>query len=167
MKNKFLITAALLVGVASVAYAAFATTLTINGTGTASGTWDVKITGISLDAASVGATNNTAPVVAGDSLSATFDAGLAYPGASATYNVTLENNGTIDAKLSTLSDLTTLNSSAPAYITYALTGVAVNDVLAAGNTVTAKVTVTWASGDTTSGTASKGATINFGYVQTT
>ena len=77
MKNKFLITAALLVGVASVAYAAFATTLTINGTGTASGTWDVKITGISLDAASVGATNNTAPVVAGDSLSATFDAGLA------------------------------------------------------------------------------------------
>ena len=167
MKNKLLVAASAVVGLATVAYAAFATTLSINGTGSATGTWSVAITGIALDATSVGATNETAPVVAGDSLSATFDANLAYPGASAVYNVTIKNNGNIDAKLSTLSDLTTLNATAPSYLTYAVTGVAANDILAAGNTVTAKVTVTWAAADNHSGAASKPATINFGYVQNT
>ena len=169
MRNKLLVAAAIVVGLASVAYAAFAQILTINGTGTATGTWDVKITTIALDAASVGATNHNAvaPTVAGDGLSATFNADLAYPGATATYNVTIKNNGNIDAKLSTLTDLATLNAAAPDYITYSLSGVALNDVLTAGSTVTAKVTVTWASTDTHSGSVSKVATINFGYVQNT
>ncbi len=165
MKNKLLIGAFAFIGLASVAYAAFASTLSINGTGTTTGTWNVAITNIALDASSVGASDKTAPSVAGDSLSATFDANLAYPGASAVYNVTIKNNGTVNAKLSSLTDLTTLNASAPAYITYSLSGVAVDDVLAAGATVTAKVTVTWTAGDTHSGTVSKAATINFGYVQ--
>ena len=126
MKNKLLVAALAVVGLATVAYAAFATTLSINGTGSTTGTWSVAITGIALDATSVGATNKTAPVVAGDSLSATFDANLAYPGASAVYNVTIKNNGNIDAKLSTLSDLTTLNATAPSYLPYAVTGVAID-----------------------------------------
>lgn len=155
MKNKLLVAASAVVGLATVAYAAFATTLSINGTGSATGRWNVAITGIALDAASVGATNKTAPVVAGDSMSATFDANLAHPGTSAVYNVTIKNNGNIDAKLSTLSDLTTPNATAPSYLTYAVSGVAANDILAAGNTVTAKVTVTWVVADDHSGAASK------------
>ena len=90
-----------------------------------------------------------------------------YPGATAVYNVTIKNSSNLDAKLSTLSDLAALNATAPAYITYTLSGVGVNDILAAGTTANAKVTVTWAATDTHSGTVSKAATVNFGYVQNT
>ncbi len=167
MRNKFLIAAFIIVGAASVAYAAFAQNLVVNGTGTATGNWDVKVTTITL-ASSTGATNHggVLPTVAGDNLSATFSVDLAYPGATATYDVTIKNNGNIGAKLSTLTDLTSTNSAVPTYITYAVTGVAVNDLLAAGATTTAHVAVTWAaSASTNPAGANKVATITFGYIQ--
>ena len=169
MKNKFLIFAIIIVATASAAYAAFAQNLIVNGTGTATGNWAVQITGITL-ATSTGATNHNAvaPTVAGDGLSATFNVDLAYPGATAGYDVTIKNNGNIPAKLSTLTDLTTTNNVAPTYITYAISGVALNDTLAAGATTTARVTVTWAaSASTNPSGANKVATISFGYVQNT
>lgn len=93
MKNKAMLAALLIIGVASVAYASFATTLTINGTGTATGNWDVHIQSITRTSAT-GATDavNT-PSVAVDNLSATFDVDLAYPGATATYSVVIANSG--------------------------------------------------------------------------
>lgn len=167
MRNKLIIAAVVLVGLASVAYALFTQLLTINGTGTATGNWSVKITGISLDTtASSGATNNTAPFVTGTT-SATFDAKLAAPGSKAVYNVTIKNEGSVDAKLSSLTNLDTKNAATPTYITYAVSGVQANDILTAGSTVTAVVTVTWDSADATSQTtgASKSATIDFNYAQ--
>lgn len=163
MRNKLIIAAVVLVGLASVAYAAFSQLLTINGTGTANGNWNIAITGIT-QTASTGATENTAPLFTGTS--ATFDVDLAYPGASATYEVVIKNNGTIPARLSTLTDLTTLNAAAPADIHYTLTGVAVNDTLAASATVTATVKVEWLTGGSTNiDTQSKVATIDFNYIQ--
>lgn len=163
MRNKLIIAAVVLVGLASVAYAAFSQLLTINGTGTANGNWNIAITGIT-QTASTGATENAAPLFTGTS--ATFDVDLAYPGASATYEVVIENNGTIPARLSTLTDLTTLNAAAPADIHYTLTGVAVNDTLAASATVTATVKVEWLTGGSTNiDTQSKVATIDFNYIQ--
>lgn len=167
MRNKFVIAALIIVGAASVAYAAFAQNLVVNGTGTATGNWDVKITTITL-ASSTGATNHlgVGPTVAGDFLSATFSVDLAYPGATATYDVSIKNNGNINAKLSTLTDLTSINAGAPTYLTYAITGVAINDPLAPGVTVTAHVAVTWAaSANTNPAGANKVATITFGYIQ--
>ncbi len=165
MKHKLAAFAIVIVATASVAYAAFAQNFTVNGTGTAAGNWAVQITNISLVTA-VGATNKTAPTVAADGLSATFSADLAYPGATGSYDVTIKNNGTIPAKLSTISDLTATNAAAQTYITYVLSGVAVNDTLAAGATATARVTVSWASSATTNPSgANKSATITFGYVQ--
>jgi uncharacterized repeat protein (TIGR01451 family) len=167
VRNKFVIAAFLIVGAASVAYAAFAQNLVVNGTGTATGNWDVQITAITL-ASATGASNHNAvaPTVAGDNLSATFSVDLAYPGATATYDVTIKNNGNINAKLSTLTDLTSINSGAPTYITYAITGVAVNDALAPAATTTAHVAVTWAaSASTNPAGANKAATITFGYIQ--
>lgn len=163
MRNKLIIAAVVLVGLASVAYAAFSQLLTINGTGTANGNWNIAITGIT-QTASTGATENAAPLFTGTS--ATFDVDLAYPGASATYEVVIKNNGTIPARLSTLTDLTTLNAAAPADIHYTLTGVAVNDTLAASATVTATVKVEWLTGGSTNiDTQSKVATIDFNYIQ--
>lgn len=165
MKNKFLPIAIILASLASVAYATFSTTLTINGTGTATGNWDVRITSITATG-QVGATDQVAPSFT--TTSATFNVGLAYPGATSSYQVVIRNNGNISAKLSSITDLTSLNATAPTYLTYAITGVAVNDTLAPNATTTATVTVTWASSASTNPAgASKAATINFGYVQNT
>ena len=61
MKNKVLIAAVAIIGLASVAYASFTQLLTINGTGTATGSWDVKITGITRTSAT-GVTDASAPL---------------------------------------------------------------------------------------------------------
>ena len=163
MKNKLLVAAVVLVGLASVAYAAFTQTLTINGTGNATGDWDVKITSITQTAAT-GATEVSAPTF--NETSATFAVNLAYPGASATYDIALANQGNIDAVLDSISGLTDANSAAPTYIDYTLTGVAVSDTLLDGATDTATVTVEWDPLDTTSNpAATKTATITLNYVQ--
>lgn len=163
MKNKFIPIAIVLISFASVAYASFASTLTINGTGTATGNWDVRIISIT-PTGQIGATDQVAPSFT--TTSATFNVGLGYPGATSSYQVAIRNQGNINAKLSTITDLTTLNASAPTYLTYAIAGVAVDDTLAPSATVTATVTVTWAASATTNPAgASKAATINFNYIQ--
>lgn len=165
MRNKLLISALVLVGLASVAYAAFAQTLTINGTGTAAGTWDVAITDITQTSAT-GATDNSAPTY--NATSATFDVDLAYPGATATYDVTVTNNGSIPAALDTITDLVALNAAAPSYITYSVAGVTAGSttLAASGGTNVIQVTVTWDGASSTSG-GSKVATIDFDYSQDT
>lgn len=166
MRNKILVAALVVVGLASVAYAAFAQILTIGGTGTATGSWDVKITGITPTAAT-GATDATAPSYTGTS--ATFSTNLAYPGATATYQVTVKNNGNTPAKLSSLTDPSTINGTAPTYITYTLSGVtAGTTTLDPGATNTLTVVVTWdsASSPVTSG-ETKTATFTLNYVQNT
>lgn len=166
MRNKFLIAALVLVGLASVAYAAFSQILTINGTGTATGTWDVKIISITPKN-QTGATDRASTPSYTDT-TATFDVDLAYPAATSTYDVVIKNNGSIPAKLSTLTSLAATNAAAPTDISYALTGVAINDTLAAGAEVTATVTVTWSGAATTNITSqSKSATIEFNYIQNT
>ena len=165
MRNKLIVAAVVLVGLASVAYAAYSQVLNVNGTGTALGSWAVKITGITL-VSSTGVTENAVPSFT--DTSATFDDNLAYPGATAQYDVTVTNSGTIPAILSSLTDLTTINSAAPAYITYATSGLTAGTttIAANGGTNVLHVTVTWdsTSSPTTTGT-SKAATIALNYDQ--
>lgn len=165
MKKKIFVVAAVIIGLASVAYAAFSQNLNITGTGTTSADWNVKITGITQVAAT-GATEGSAPTFT--DTSATFNVTLAYPGASATYDVAVLNGGTIPARLATITGVTEANAATPAHITYELTGVAANASLAAnGGTNTATVKVTWDPDSTVTGTASKTATITLNYVQDT
>jgi hypothetical protein len=164
MRNKLLVATVVLVGLASVAYAAFSQILTINGTGTATGNWDVQIISIT-PTAQTGATDH-ASTPSFTATTATFNVDLAYPGATSSYNVVIKNQGNITAKLSTMTDLTSLNAAAPTYLTYAISGMTLNSTLAPNATVTATVTVTWASSATTNPSgASKAATINFNYIQ--
>lgn len=166
MRNKLLITAAIVVGLATIAYAAFAQTLTINGTGTATGNWDVKIISITPKDQTGATDHATTPSYT--NTSATFNVDLAYPGATSSYDVVIKNNGTVGAVLSSITDLTSLNAAAPADIKYTVSGVAANDMLAAGAQVTATVTVNWQStGSSNIQTQSKSATINFQYDQNT
>ena len=163
-KNVLMIALLVAVVAMSVGYAALAQTLTINGTANISADWDVQITGITEGALN-GATVVGTPAF--DATSATFEVDLAYPGASAVFDVTVENKGTIDAVLDSIGGLVEANSAEPTYITYTVTGVEENDELAANGKVTATVTVSWDSAQDTvpEDAVSKTATITLNYVQ--
>jgi hypothetical protein len=168
VRNKLLIVAAVVVGLSSIAYAAYAKTVTVNGTGTATGNWNVGITSITQSAED-GATENSAPTF--DGTAANFDVNLAFPGAYAEYTVVVTNSGNINAILSSLTDLASKNAEAPTYVTYTVSGVTGGSTtLNAGQTNTITVRVEWPASDTTADTSSgnsKSATINFNYDQNT
>lgn len=152
-----------------IGYAALRQTLIINGTGSiGDATWNVQITGIS-DGDLNGATNVTPPSYT--ATSATFSANLEYPGASATYEVSIANTGSIDAKLESITGVDTANTAEPSQIQFEVSGVSEGDTLAAETgTATAIVTVTWVAGTGTDSDViptekSKTATINLNYVQ--
>ena len=152
----------------TVGYAALAQILTINGTANIAADWNVKITGISL-ASATGATNTVDKEPTFDATSATFSVDLAYPGATATYDVAIANAGTIDAKLDSIVGVDSANASEPVEVQYEVTGVTEGDKLASGGNTVAHVKVTWVSSekDTVPTTTSKTATITLNYVQDT
>lgn len=166
MRNKILVAAMILIGVASVAYAAFAQTLTISGTTTASGDWDVQITGITRTG-STGSATDAASTPGFTGTTATFDVDFAYPGSSATYDVTIENLGNITAKVSAIPSVTTINAAEPVDVKYTIVSApAVNDTLAPAGTMTVTVKAEWLSTATTNPvSASKTATLAFDFVQ--
>jgi len=167
MRNKMLITAAVVVGFASIAYAAFSQTLTITGTGTANGgNWNVAITDITLSD-SDGATENSPADFTGTS--ATFDVDLAYPAAFAEYEITVTNAGDISAILDSFTNLASKNAEVPTNIIYTVSGVTANVTTLGTNvgvddTNVITVRVEWTSGPEQD-PSSKSATINFSYVQ--
>ncbi len=146
LRNKALVIAASVVALASIAYAAFSTTLTINGTGNISGDWDVHINSIT-QTSGTGVTdhNSVAAAVQTGDLSANFNVDMAYPGATATYEVVIQNHGSISAKVTGLPSLTTINAADPADVKFTVSGITLNQVLNPGDTATATVTVTWES----------------------
>ena len=111
----------------------------------------------------VGAESKTSPSYT--STTATFDVNLLYPGASAQYIVTVANQGSINAKLTSVDGIETVNKAAPADIKYSINAKQ-DDVLSSGDTKDYIVTVTWDADSTTvPDTKSKTATITLNYEQ--
>ena len=81
-----------------IGYALLTQILTINGTATLTGSWNIKITGIETTEIVGSATNETTPTFTEDT--ATFSVGLKKPGDKIKYIVRVENLGSIDAVLS-------------------------------------------------------------------
>lgn len=104
---KIIAIVALLIAVVglTVGYAAYSSTLTINGTATVDpASWkvnfDYKNGTTSLTGTTTGhATETTAPTLADTTISG-FDVTLKAPGDSVTYNFLIKNSGTLNAKLS-------------------------------------------------------------------
>lgn len=87
----------------TVGYAAYSSTLTINGTATVDpASWKVNFgykTGDSLTGTTTGhATETTAPTLKDTTISG-FDVTLKAPGDSVTYNFLIKNSGTLNARL--------------------------------------------------------------------
>lgn len=122
--------------VMAVAYAAFSTTLNINGTATVTSTWDVRITAIDCDATA--AANGVEARVNTESFTnttATFDVEFNQPGDTGVCTVTIKNNGTLNAKVDGISVVATNADGTTAdvdsdLIRYSVTNVNVGDQLA-------------------------------------
>ena len=121
--------------VMAAGYAAFRTQLTINGTSNITSDWKVLITDIQSSVLSGNATDAEAP--SHTETTATFKTNLVSPGDSMQYDITVENQGDIDAKL---DKITVPESTNPA-IGFEVTGIREGALLKAGNTALLTVIV--------------------------
>lgn len=161
-KKNILIAALLFAVIAmSVGYAAFATTLNINGSATIMNDWDVQITDISSKATGK-AENNAEPSFS--LLSANFDAKLYSPGDSMIYVITVENKGALDAKL---SNVALTESDGTDQIIYTVVDKPEeDDILESGESTTITIKAEYNSNGTVSqGNNSKSFTGTLEYVQ--
>lgn len=183
-KSLTLIALLLLVTFVSVGYAALSSTLNINGTSTIDNpTWDIEIeddgditcpTGEkctinpsnpdSLTPDDGTGTDSKGAIIWMDGNTVYFKHLLVKPGDKFEFTTKFSNNGTIDAKVDTVTK-SDLNATAQRFLTYDVTyanGNAINtgDLLRAGEDVTFKVTVTYKSTVTVLPTAEELALIN-------
>lgn len=162
-KNMVIVCLLLAVLCLSIAYAAFATKLTINGDAKiSSDEWDVEITKIEAKSTTGNADGGTPTFT---KTTATFDAKLITPGDSVTYEVTITNKGTTTANFSSQSWVEEVGKDAP--ITYTTPNDSVfNTPLAQNDTVTFTVVATYdANADGTKTDTSKSITGTINYTQ--
>ena len=166
-KNKNILLVILLIAVMGMAvgYAALSQQLVISGTANITTEWDVHIKSIiaSSSNSSTGAQDKSTPSFT--ATSATFDVNLGYPGSSASYIVTVENSGTINAMIDEVTGIEVANSQEPSAIKYSINATS-KDELLAGTEKEYIVTVSWDENVTQiTDTKTKTATITLNYVQ--
>ncbi len=144
--------------VMAVGYAAFASSLKISGTSNISTTWDVEITDITTSNKVGSASVKEQPTF--EKLTATFSTNLVSPGDSITYNIKVENKGSLDAKL---NKITLTKEDNPAVL-FETKGLKEGGVLRKGESAILNVSVTYNSKITSQPTkldASLTATLDF------
>ena len=154
---------AVIIGLA-VGYAVLSQTLTINGTGGIASDFNVLFTNIT-EGTMNGATTINKQIM--DSTTATFTIDLSKPGASGEYLITVENRGTIDAMVESISGIDEANQATPTDITFSISDVAVNDKLPAKESKVFKVKVDWSSASTSIPATNKDLTLKINFVQDT
>lgn len=160
-KSSIIMVLLAVVFVMAIGYAAFSQQLTINGTASIDSSWDVHIEDIAVNGTTLDGKNVSA-TVGEDKLSASFQAELVSPGSSVTYDVTVKNGGTLDAKLDSIV-FTDSNNDA---IQYSYSGISQNDVIDAGRTQTFTITVKFNDAYTTMPeSTTSSVTMNLTYVQ--
>ena len=150
--------------VMAVGYAAFSQALIINGSASIDSNWQIRI--IDIAASTTGSGVNSGVEVGSDYLSASFNASLTSPGDTVTYTITVENQGTINAKLSSYnwnSD-TVSDTNEPIY--FEVNGLSVYSVLNAQERTTFTVIVHYNNNVTTQpDVTQKEGTLLLTYVQ--
>ena len=145
-------------------YAALSQVLNINGTSSISGDFNIQI--VALDEN----TMNHAQTVSKSGLGTTtvsFTVDLESPGASAIYDVTVENKGSIDAVLKSIEGIDEANLSAPLDVKFSTTGIEEGDPLLKGQRKTFQVQVRWDSSATEIPTSNKTLVLKLNYEQQT
>lgn len=125
----------------SVAYAILSQQLNLSGSAsTGDAKWSVEITDITVKAISGAAKSNSESFTV---TSATFDTELSLPNDSITYEVTVQNLGTVDAALKSITSNIAELHDEQAYLRYVIEGANEETVLAAGDTTTVSITVSF------------------------
>ena len=141
-RNYLIIGLCAILVIMGVGYAAFSSQLKITGTSNIDSTWSVKITSITPTDI-IGEAKDKPEITDYTDTTATFGTSLKLPNDSITYNIVIENQGSLDAKLDTISKTDTNNSA----ISFETSGVEKGDLLKSGEKVTMKVKVTYTPGD--------------------
>ena len=152
---------AVIIGLA-VGYAVLSQTLTINGTGGIASDFNILFTDIQ-EGTMNGATTVNKQIT--DSTTATFTIDLSKPGSNGEYLITVENRGTIDAMVESISGIDEANQAAPTDITFSISDIAVNDKLKAKESKVFKVKVDWSSASTSIPSTNKNLTLKINFVQ--
>jgi len=144
----------------AVGYAAFSSILNIKGTTNISSNWDIRITNVESKNVVGSASNAQDPEW--DNLTATFKTNLEVPGDSIEYDVTVENKGTLNAKLDKIN-MTSSNNPA---IKFTTTGLTEGDKLGAGSSAILTVKVEYLTGvEVDNENLSANLTVTLDYVQ--
>lgn len=109
-----------------VGYAAFSTQLKINGTASIESNWSIKFTKIEEVSKTKGATITNPPTASGTT--AIFNVDLTTPGDKVVYNITIANEGTLNAIIEKV-DMSDTGSDA---IYFKVTGITKGDLLNKG-----------------------------------
>ena len=128
-----------LICIMAVAYAAFATNLTINGTANIESTWSVVFTKIEELSKTSGVTIKEVPTASGTT--ATFNVDLKSPGDKIEYQITVENKGTLNA---IIDDIVASELGSDA-IKFSISGISKGDKLAKGESTTFNIVIEYDS----------------------
>ena len=135
----------LLLGV-TVGYSILSTTLNINGTSKIShATWDVHFANVNVTSGSV--TPVSAPTITADGFTINYEANLVVPGDFYEFTVDVENDGSVDAKLSDeYPKLSGVSAAQDVYLNYTFlhsdgSAVAANEEILAHGKKTYKVRI--------------------------
>jgi len=136
-KEKNIIITLLFIGILtiSIGYAAFQQRLNIKGVSNISSIYSVKFTNIVSDNNDTNASDKVAPDYT--DTSATFSTNLLVPGDHMTYDITVSNLGTLDAKLL----LITIDNAENDAIQIDYSGIKAGDILPAGQSIVVHVNV--------------------------
>lgn len=160
-KSSLIMVLLAVVFVMAIGYAAFSQNLNITGNAQITSSWDVHIEEISV-ASEQNQGKNIGATVSEDKLSVNFQAELVVPESSVTYNITVKNGGTIDAKLDSIN----FDDSQNEAIQFSYNGIQLNDTIESGSTQTFTVTVTFNPSYTqTPPVTTSDLTMTLGYVQ--
>ena len=127
----------------AIGYAALQQRLNITGTSNISSVYDVRFTNIKSTPSNENVTDKVAPSYT--NTTATFSTNLTSPGDTMTYDITVSNLGTLDAKLI----LVTMSDSNNPAIEFTYEGVKAGDVLKSQESTVVKVTVKYSDTVTT------------------
>ena len=116
-----------LICVMTTGYALFGQEITIDGSSSIDSTWKIEITNIASKNVIGDAVNKVSPSYT--ATTANFSVGLTQPGDSITYDITVTNKGSLDAKVQSI-DINTGNNPA---IVYEVGGIEVGDKITKNN----------------------------------
>ena len=141
-------------------YAAFKPNLNIAGTANLTGSFSTKITNVVSKNIQGNASNNGDPTF--NDTTATFKTNLISPGDSIDYDVTITNDGNLNAQLAKL----TLTASDNPAIVFTTSGLTEGDIILAGHTAVLTVNVTYNNAITTQPDSTlSNLTITLDYIQ--